>query len=46
VDDVKHDRSVRNAPAIQWIVTHGNSTPTLGRKPVKSSANIDAAINQ
>jgi hypothetical protein len=33
-------------PAIQWSVTHGNITPTLGRNAVNNSVNIDAAINQ
>src|SRR5262249_14986686 len=38
--------AVRTVPAIHWRVTHGHLPPTWGRNPVKSSVNIDAAINQ
>ena len=38
--------AVSTSPAIQCHVTHANCTPTIGRKEVKSSVNIDAAMIQ
>jgi hypothetical protein len=38
--------AVSAMPAIQCHVTHGNLKPAIGRKAVKSSTNIDAAMNQ
>ncbi len=38
--------AVRTSPAIQWMVTHANLIPAIGRKAVKSSTNIAPAITQ
>ena len=33
-------------PAIQWMVTHANWMPMIGKNPVTSSTSIAAAITQ
>jgi hypothetical protein len=42
----KRIEAVRTIPAIQCHVTHANFTPAMGRKAVKSSTNIAAAMIQ